>query len=667
MAYIDEVEDAQGVGMEPGELERWLGKEIDTAIEYTDGRLSTRRELATAYYRGAKFGGEEDGRSQFVMTTYRDTVQQAMPSLMRVFMGSEKVVEYVPREAEDAAMAEQATDYVNYVLTQDNPGYEVIRGAIRDSLGQLVGIVKAFYDESTEVETHQFSGMPFPAVLELQNDPENEVLALSADPSETFYDIEVRRRRPKNRICVEVLPPEEFLIDRTARSLESAVFVAHRCLKTVSELVAMGYPQDLVEKHTTKSSDLQSNRERTRRSRFEYADGDYDRDLVLYVEAYPYVDYDGDGIAELRKICCMGDQHEVVMNEPWNFRPFADFHIDPSPHSFLGYDLFDRTKDLQKVNSEIMRNMLDSLAQSIHPRVAAWEDQVNMDDLLNNETGGIVRTTQPPPQVLQPLAQPFVGRDAMPVMDLFEVIRESRTGISKQTSGLDADALQSMTASAVSAIEEGSKLTLEEMARNLAETGFRKLFKILLKLVIQHQDAPRMVRLRNEWVQVDPSLWDAQMDVSVNVGLGSGGDDRKLAVLAKTLEYQMTAMQNMGPSNPLVGIGQVRYTLGKMLELNGFKDTSRFFKPLPVDFDLPPSDEPTGEEMLLQAQREAIYAEMQIKQAELEQKWADMRLRDDRERDKAAAKFAIDAAGVGVDIEKLNIDKAREKLSASDA
>ena len=644
------------------ELQRELKAEIDSAINYTDYHLSSQRTKAIHYYRGDLFGTEEEGRSQVVMTTLRDTVQQVMPSLMRVFAGSDKVVEYAPRSAEDVPMAEQATDYANYVLMQDNPGYRVIYGACKDALYQKVGITKAYYDESVEVRYHRFTGLNLLALNELFNDPDVEFVEVEEGPNGEF-DVELKRMKKRDRIVVENLPPEEFLIDRKARSLRQAQFVAHRCKMVPHELVAMGYPKELVDKHKSTNDDLTWNRERHARNRYEITDADGDSESVLYIEAYIYRDVDEDGLAELRRVCLMGDGYEVVDNEPWDMIPFADWQIDPEPHTFIGHDLADRTMDLQRINSEVTRAMLDSLAQSINPRMAVVEGKANMNDVLNNETGGVIR--QDAPGMVQPLAQPFVGKEAMPVLEMFDQIKEARTGISRQAAGLDADALQSMTASAVSAIEQGSKMTLEVMARNLAETGFKKLMGQLLQLITKHQDQPRMVRLRNEWVDVDPSTWDAQMDVCVNVALGSGLEGQKMAVLGRTLEIQQAALAQMGISNPLVGLGQVRYTLGEMLELSGFQDTSRFFNPLPIDFQVPPPEpQPTPEELLAEAQREATYAEVEMKRADLQLKERDMMLQDDRERDKAAADFAIELVKAGVKQEEIDMKSAREAMQA---
>jgi hypothetical protein len=319
---------------------------------------------------------------------------------------------------------------------------------------------------------------------------------------------------------------------------------------------------------------------------------------VLYIESWIKVDYDGDGLPELRKICTLGDGHTIVNNEPADFIPFADFPCDPEPHTspLEANSIFDYTKDLQEIKSDILRNTLDSLAQSIHPRTAVVEGQVNIDDVLNNETGAIVRMRSP--GMVQALTTPFVGREAFSMLDYIDQVKENRTGMSKASMGLNADALQSSTKAAVAATISASQSRLELTTRILAN-GMKKLFKNVLQLIVTRQDKPRIVRLRNQWVAIDPRAWTATMDVSVNVALGNGDTDQKMAMLQLILSQQKEALMQMGPQNPLVTPAQFSNTLRKMVELAGFKDSSQFFNAVPADYQPPQQqNKPSPEEML---------------------------------------------------------------------
>ena len=348
------------------------------------------------------------------------------------------------------------------------------------------------------------------------------------------------------------------------------------------------------------------------------------------------VDFDGDGIAELRKICCMGSGYTMVRNLPASFIPFVDFPCDPEPHTspLEAMSIFDVTHDIQEIKSEIMRNTLDSLAQSIHPRTAVVEGQVNIDDVLNNETGAIIRMRAP--GMVQPFSSPFVGQPAFAMMDYMDQMREDRTGMSKAAMGLDPDALQSTTKAAVAATVSASQSRLELQARILAE-GMKKLFRGILYLMTTHQDKPRMVRLRNEWVQIDPRVWDASMDVNVNIGLGNGDNNEKLAALNLIMQKQEQIMAQFGPMNQIASLPMYIRTLQKAIELSGNKDASSYFNTLPADFQMPQEPaKPTPEEVLAQVQAQSIQADIQKKAAELELKREQMVRDDDYRRDQLA-------------------------------
>ena len=659
----DETGESSALFMNEHDFQSVVSAEIEDAVTYIDTDLSPARATATAYYRGDPFGNEEEGNSRVVATEVRDTVNAMLPSIMRVFFSSERVVEFVPRGPEDVQGAEQASDYANYILTQDNPGFTVLYGTFKDALVRKCGIVKAWWAKNTTVRVEKYTGLDEGTMMLVQQEPNATVTVITQydDPNITepqigmdpmtgqpimlpipqLFDIEVKRTIEEGKIYVEGVPPEEFLMDRNARSIDTAAFVGHRKMATVAELLEMGYDEDLIMENIS-TTDFEYNDEYLRRRPTTTTMGSLNEShnpamlRALYVEGYMRVDYDGDGIPELRKVCCLGEGYTIVNNEPADLVGFADFPCDPEPHTspLEANSIFDYTKDLQEIKSDILRNTLDSLAQSIHPRTAIVEGAVNLDDVLNNETGAIIRMRAP--GMVQPLAQPFVGQAAFPMLDYMDAIKEERTGMSKASMGLNADALQSTTKAAVSATVSASQMRIELTTRILAE-GMKKLFKIILQLAVKHQDKARMVRMRNQWVQVDPRGWDATMDVAINVGMGMGDTEQKLQMLTMIAAKQEQALQQLGPINPLVTPAQYSNTLRKVVELAGFKDASQFFNAIPADYVPPQATEPpkpTPEEMLAQVQVQAIQADIQKKAAELQLEQQKAMMADDRERDK---------------------------------
>lgn len=647
--------------MDDTELQGIVAGELEDAVSYIDADVSPIRAKGTEYYRGDPFGNEEDGRSQVVAMEVRDTVSAMMPSLMRVFFSSENVVEYMPRGPEDVAGAQQATDYANFVFTNDNNGFMTTYALFKDALVRKCGIAKYWWEEVEEVKIEDYSGLDDQTVQMLMSEgAEVKIVVSYPDPMQPgiqnidpmtgrpgpmqqpmLHDVQIKRTTKDGRIRIMAVPPEELVIDRRARSFEEASIIAHRQMATVDDLLKMGYELDEIEENIS-STDLDSNDEYLARQPLSTTMGAGDslnpgQRRVLYVEAYIPVDFDGDGIAELRKVCCMGSGYTVVRNLPASYMPFVDFPCDPEPHTspLEAMSVFDLTHDIQEIKSEVLRNTLDSLAQSIHPRTAVVEGQVNIDDVLNNETGAIIRMRAP--GMVQPFSTPFVGQAAFPMLDYMDSMKEDRTGMSKAAMGLDADALQSSTKAAVAATIGASQGRLELQARILAE-GMKKLFKGILYLITTHQDKPRMVRLRNEWVEIDPRAWNASMDVTVNIGLGNGDSNERIQALTMIASKQEQIIQQYGLNNPVVTPAMYIRTLQRIIELSGFKDASSYIQTLPADFQIPQADQPqpTPEQVLAQVQAQSIQADIQKKAAELELQREKMIRDDDYRRDQMA-------------------------------
>jgi hypothetical protein len=667
--------------MDDTELQGIVGKEIEDAIDYIDNWISPVRATATQYYRGEPFGDEEEGRSQVVSMDVRDTVQAIMPSLMRIFHSTERTVEYVPQGPEDIEAAKQATDYANFIINRDNNGFLHMHAAFKDALIRKAGVIKCYWDDQTKFETHDLTGLDDTALAALMADPDAQVDIVASEmvgepsidpmtgqivPPPAVHAVRVTYVHPDGRVKLEAVPPEEFLISREAKSLEDSDYVAHRRVVTVSELVAMGYDYDEVSSLASAYDEMETNVERYTRNKAltNEMNERYDPAMkkVLYVENYINVDYDGDGIAELRKVCTAGDGNTILANEPCAMVPFAVFCPDPEAHDFFGMSIADTVMDIQRIKSVVMRNTLDSLSMSIHPRIAVTEGMVNIEDVMNTEVGAIIR--QRSAGQVQPLTMPFVGQQAFPVLQYMDEIKEARTGISKASAGLDAGALQSSTAAAVQATVSAAQQHIELIARIFAETGMKQLYKIVLHLITTHQDRARMVRLTNEFVPIDPRVWNAEMDVSINVALGRGSDTERMMMMRQLADMQKEAIMQMGPVNPLTDMNKLANTLKSMTELAGFKDASQFWSD-PAQFQAPPQeDKPDINEQLIAVQIQQIQADIQKKAAELQLGREKMIMEDDRKRDELDAELFVKAEEMKAKYgTQLNVEQIRSELA----
>lgn len=580
--------------LDPIEFQSRVFKAYEQAELYVDSYVAPARIAAAEYYKGAPFGDEEDGRSQIVLTEVRDTIQSILPSLMRVFTSGDKIVDYMPRTAQAIPAAEQASDAINFIFQDMNPGFNILYSAFKDALLKKLGIITWWAESEDRVIEKHFSGLSEEEVLMFQQqNPNAEFVAINPEPAiapyAQTYAIVVRLVDQQRKYRVRALPPECFVIDRRARDTDKFYdLVGYRDMVTVSELVQMGFDEDEVREHGAPGQDENWywNFEEVERNPG-YGWPDYPPDpsmmRVKYMKIYMRIDKDGDGIAELRCIHCIGSGCYVLRDEVVDHAPFALFCPDPEPHTIFGQSIADSTMDLQRIKSHVLRATMDSLAQSIFPRTAVVEGQVNMDDVLNKEVGAIIRMRQI--GAVQDLSTPFVGQAAMPILEYMDEIKAQRTGVTPASQGLDADLLQSTTKAAVTAQISAAQERIEIIARIFAETGCKQLFTGLLKLICRHQDKPLMVRLRGQWTPIDPTTWDADMDCTVSVALGRGDDAQQMSFLGQIAQKQEQILQLMGMNNPLVKLSQYQQTLSQLVRKAGYKNPDSFFSPITPEME----------------------------------------------------------------------------------
>jgi len=619
--------------MDKLEFNALVRNEIENALGYYDSEYGTDRITAMNYYMGEEFGNEQEGRSKVVTTEVADTIEFIMPSLMRTFTQTDEFVRFMPRQPEDVEGAKQATSYANYVLNCQNNGFVVLHNFFKDALLQKIGVVKVYYDETEEAQEEEYTGLSDDELTLLLQDPNVEIVSQNTEeygeesvdemgmPVSDYsvsHDVVVKRMSYGGMIKIDNIPPEEFLVSKKASSIEDADFVAHRTTMKVSDLIQMGYDRDTVEKYAGYTELDSSSEVANRFEDIESSDTTDSSDMsmrdVLVVESYIKSDYDGDGVAELRRVVTLGSGFEVVENETFDHVPFACLSPILMPHRLVGRSIAELIMDLQLIKSTVMRQLLDNIYLTNNARVAAVEGQVNLDDLLNSKAGGIIRMRQPNSvQVLQP---PLVGQNAFSLLQYLDEIKEQRTGLSKASMGLDADALQSTTATAVAAQMSAAQGKIEMIARVFAETGVKQLFRLVLTLCLHHGKKEQMIRLNNKFVPIDPSNWKHEYDLTVNVGLGSGQTNEKMAFLAQMAQKQEQILLQMGAENPLVDLQQYRNTLAELASMAGFKDATRFFK---NPEDTPPQPQqpppPSEAEMKMQFEQQKFQAELELQKA----------------------------------------------------
>ena len=623
--------------LDSGSVKSILENEIDNAIGYLDTETTEARQKALEYYLRNPYGNEIEGRSQIVTGEVAEAIDGALPQLIRVFTTTEDIVYFEPKSPGDENSAKQATDYCNWVFYRENDGLLILHNWFKDALLQKVGIVKSYWDERQNITKESYENLTEDELALLLSDQSLEVVKQETEIEEDVdmlgnvvqrvsYEVYVQRKEDYGCVKIENVPPEEFLISKSARTIEEANFVAHRRLMTRSDLIAMGYDKEIVDTLPT-YNDLEFSEERVAR----FPDGeqpdqnnslDFSMQTVEVYECYIRIDEDEDGIAEMRRIVYCGS--EILEDEECDYVPFHSICPIPIPHKFFGQSLADRVMDIQLEKSTITRQSLDNMYLTNNARIGAVDGQVNLDDLLNATPGGVIRMKSA--NALQPLQVPSVFGQAMPMLEYLDTVQAKRTGVNDAQQGLDPDVLSNVTAAAVAAMMKSNSGKLEMIARIFAETGVKSLFKGILHLMTKYQEKPRIVRMRCEYVSFDPRTWSNQYDISVNVGLGSGDRDQKLTMLQMIMSKQEEIIKGYGASNPLVSIGQYRNTLAKFIEAAGFKDAGEFINEITPEVNAalsqpqPPAPDAQAEvaQMLAQVEREKTQAKAQIDAAKLD-------------------------------------------------
>ena len=646
------------------ELVTRIRGEITGSLGYMGDTISQQREQAMQYYYGLPFGNEVDGRSQYVDSTVQDTIEWIKPSLMRVFASGDEMVKFTPHGPEDVAMAEQATDYVNYVFTKDNPGFEILYSWFTDALLSKNGIVKVWWDEtetSVREEYYDLTDIEIESVISdddvevvQHTEEERQVESEIGEVVEVRHDVVIKRKERNGRIKIENVPPSEFLIARESKDIQESRFVCHRVLKTLSDLREMYPDEDLDPEELGGGDDdmMAFSGERLERYMFDksaqYWEGWGDTDIgeeelrtYWLHECFLKTDFDDDGIAELRRIVMVGSK--ILENDEVDTIPFVSITPVKIPHKFFGLSVADLVMDLQLMKSTLMRNLMDNMYNQNFGRYAVLEGQANLDDLLTQRPGGVVRVKSP--NAVTPLATPSLEPYSFQMLEYLDGVRESRAGVSRMSQGMNENALTShTTATAVNAVMTAAQSRVELIARNFAETGVKDLMLSIYKLLYKNQDKERMIMLRNEWVPVRPDVWKDSYDCSVSVALGTGNKDQQMAHLSQMLSFAGEAMKG---GLPIVSMQNI-YNLGSALvKTMGFQNVSDF---LTDPSQIPPQPEEPSEAQM----------EMQVKSKELDIKAAELQLKQQKIQQEYQ-KLAVDSQ---LKQQEINIEREQKRAVA---
>tara|TARA_Y100000310_G_scaffold214042_1_gene215014 strand:- start:4384 stop:6600 length:2217 start_codon:yes stop_codon:yes gene_type:complete len=701
------------------QLKGIIAQNVTQAISFNDW-LNEERTYNLQMYNADPDAGilaeREEGWSSLVSPDTRTVIESVMPSLMRIFASGDRVLTFAPSGEEDVEAAEQETEILSHVLMKQNDGFTNLYDWMHDALLNNNGVASIGWDESEWVEEEPHEDLDDNAyavlVQQIEEDEDAEIIEHTLRKEETpvppealpievvqvaatgqippptaeitFHDVQVRRTHTEGKPRWGVIAPEEFLITPRARTIRDSAFVGHRRRVPVSELIAEGFPRELIDGLPLAGEyDDTLKIERHNDNFLEHTETDESMREVWRTDCYIRLDGDGDGIAELRHIV-VGGENEILSNEVVEYTPYYSITPLRQPHRWQGKSLAWLVNDIQLLRSFLLRGMSNNIALTNDPIMDVSAPGVGDDtitDILTRGPGRIVRTKMP--GMMREIPTQGILPSVFQLMDQSLGDREDRTGVTRYSMGTDANTLNK-TATGISLIQEAANHRIELIARVFAETGIKELFLGMHNLLRQHGTKPMTIRMRGEWVEVESSKWQRRMDMEIHVGIGMGGKDTQLAHINNLLQIQLQAIQLQdGVQGPLVKMDNVFNLLEAYVEASGRKDVERYFtRPNPQEMGQRqerPDPEVMKQQALMQMKQQESQQDMQITQAKAQ---ADMQtaqakaqagaLKAESEiqiaRQKAAAEIQVENMKAQAEIDrKLQVAQADAQIRAQKA
>lgn len=563
--------------MTDDELRTLVTKRRDSSASYMKTGQSKDRKEALEFYKGDNskvYGDSGAGLSTVVSRDTMEAIESVLPGLMKPFVSGDEVVRYEPNGPEDEEAAKQATEYINYRFSNDNDGFRVIHDALKDGLMFRLGAAKVVCETVEETSSTFYKDATTEELLAVQEDIDGDVLL---DEATGRYEFRVSTTEERKVYRVIVMAPEEFLFEETLTDLADATFLGHMKTASVGDLIAMGLPKD-------KCLKLQGGDPITdeKEERFdneydeEHTDSDDLARRVSVLEAYIRCDYEKNDRLQWRRVWIGGNDSTVIFHEEVDDHPFCVWTPIPIPHKLIGMGMHDLTRDIQMQKTALIREQFNNVYLTNRPQREVVEGQVNIEDLLNPTVGGLIRVKSI--GNIQDRTVPFMAGGSAGMVEYLDNVRESRTGSTRYNQGMDTDSLNK-TATGISIIQNASQQRQELIARQFAEGFLKNVFRKMLALVCKYQDKEEVIKLRGEWVPMDPREWKDSYNMSVAVGLGTGNREQMVGQLTNLLQMDQQIIQLQGGADgPIVTLANVYEKLKRMIEAMGLKGIENYYQ-----------------------------------------------------------------------------------------
>ena len=558
-----------------------------------NGEFTKDNEKYLREYLGRPYGDEVPDQSSVVSTDIADVVESDMPSLARIFMGSGDIITFHSNTDSESEIreAEEKTKYINWLVRSQPNSFHILHSWMKDAEIQKNGVVKYSVEDFKSVETVKYTDVDQTELAEIvESLKDSKVDKVKVEVAEQLeneetgrFDLSFRVTKERKKPNIINVPPESFLITRNATSVDDALMVGDRMRKTRGELVADGFSRELIDKlPTVGDQDVRAtilndirNRDQGGADLGVENTSDWATQHVDIIDMYIKIDFDGDGIAERRHVMTSGNN--VLINEPFDHVPYASLSAILMPHKAIGRSRAEITSSTQKQKTVLLRGMLNNMYMVNNPRNVVHPD-VDLDDMLTVRTNGIVRmdddTQILPANAVFPLQIPYIGDRTLQVLQYVDTAKAQSTGALLANQGLDADAIGRETATRFTGIEEAGEAKIELIARNYAETGYRKLYEGLAWMVSRFQDTETEFRVLGKALTVNPKSWKYDHHIVSNVGLGAANNDQLIQSLQGIYGIQQ---QLKLQGSALTDEADIYNTLDRIVKGLGLPSVDEFF------------------------------------------------------------------------------------------